>query len=204
VIKVDMRARYMTIVGQEVLSADNISLKLSMAINFKVDDPYRNVNASSNPQEALYLAVQIHLRDLIGAVDVDDLLAKRKEIGAQLAQASQAAASELGYTVVDVNIKDIMFPGELKNIYAQVVNARKEGLAALERARGETAALRNLANAGKMLENNPGLLQLRLIQALHSGAGNTVVVNLAREEFSPLAASVHKPGKQPGSQATGN
>ncbi len=69
-----------------------------------------------------------------------------------------------------------MFPGELKNIFAQVVNARKEGLAALERARGETAALRSLANAAGALDNNPGLLQLRLLQVLEKNSGNTVVL----------------------------
>jgi regulator of protease activity HflC (stomatin/prohibitin superfamily) len=75
-----------------------------------------------------------------------------------------------------VNLKDIMFPGELKTIFAQVVKARKDGLAALERARGESAALRNLANAAKLLDDNPKLAQLRLYQLLESGAGNTVVI----------------------------
>ena len=74
-----------------------------------------------------------------------------------------------------------MFPGELKNIFAQVVNARKEGLAALERARGESAPLRNLANTAKLLENNPALLQLRLLQALNAGSGNTIVLKLPDE-----------------------
>ncbi len=69
-----------------------------------------------------------------------------------------------------------MFPGELKNIFAQVVNARKEGLAALERARGESAALRNLANAASLFDNNPNLMQLRFLQSLEKNTGNTVVI----------------------------
>ena len=71
-----------------------------------------------------------------------------------------------------------MFPGQLKEIFAQVVKARKEGLAALERARGETAALRNLANAAKMAEKSPALMQLRLIQAVGESSGNSVVLGL--------------------------
>jgi regulator of protease activity HflC (stomatin/prohibitin superfamily) len=70
-----------------------------------------------------------------------------------------------------------MFPGELKNIFAQVVSARNEGLAALERARGETAALRNLANAAKLLEDNPAMLQLRMLQAIESKSGNTIILS---------------------------
>jgi hypothetical protein len=75
-------------------------------------------------------------------------------------------------------VKDIMFPGELKNVFAKVLKAKKEGLAVLEKARGETAALRNLANAAKMLEGNPALMQLRILQSLDTGAGNTVVFGL--------------------------
>ncbi|MFL5758009.1 MAG: slipin family protein, partial [Chloroflexota bacterium] len=69
-------------------------------------------------------------------------------------------------------------PGELKRAYASVLAARKEGEAALERARGETAALRNLANAGRLVETNPGLLQLRMLQELGASSGNTIVMGL--------------------------
>jgi len=76
------------------------------------------------------------------------------------------------------DIKDVMFPGELKALFAQVVNARKEGEAALERARGETAALRNLANAAGLMEQRPALMQLRVLQTLGQSTGNTVVLGL--------------------------
>jgi regulator of protease activity HflC (stomatin/prohibitin superfamily) len=71
-----------------------------------------------------------------------------------------------------------MFPGKLKEMFAQVVQARKEGLAALEKARGETAALRSLANAAKMVEKSPALLQLRVIQSVEGSRGNTVILGL--------------------------
>src|SRR3990172_5095030 len=155
--RVDLRSRFVTIQGQEVLSSDNISIKVSLAANYKVEDPYKALNVSANYEEALYIILQLQLRDLVGATPMDELLAKRKQIGEMLLASSKDKASELGVELLAVNIKDIMFPGELKNIYAQVVNARNEGLAALERARGESAALRNLANAAKLMENNPAL-----------------------------------------------
>ena len=69
-----------------------------------------------------------------------------------------------------------MFPGNLKQLFAQVAVAKQEGLASLERARGETAALRSLANAAKMMDDNPNLYNLRLLQVLGESSGNTVVV----------------------------
>jgi hypothetical protein len=71
-----------------------------------------------------------------------------------------------------------MFPGELKKIFTQVVRARQEGLAALEKARGETAALRNLANAAQLVDRNPSLMQLRLLQVIGQQSGNTVVLGV--------------------------
>jgi regulator of protease activity HflC (stomatin/prohibitin superfamily) len=141
-----------------------------------VTDPYLAINHVANYQEALYLILQLNLRDVLGALDVDELLAKREQIGKQIFDRSVAKAAEIGLLLSLVNLKDIMFPGELKMIFAQVVKARKDGLAALERARGESAALRNLANAAKLLDGNPKLAQLRLYQLLENSAGNTVVL----------------------------
>jgi len=88
-----------------------------------------------------------------------------------------------------------MFPGDLKRVFAQVVQARKEGQAALEKARGETAALRNLANAARLVDGNPALLQLRLLQQLGSATGNTIVLALGA---TPGALPVPAPGATPG------
>ncbi|MGH9194482.1 MAG: hypothetical protein ACRD1T_01920, partial [Acidimicrobiia bacterium] len=87
--------------------------------------------------------------------------------------------------LLSVNLKDIMFPGDLKKMFAQVVQAQKAGLAALEKARGETAALRNLANAARMIEGNPALMQLRLLQQLAESTGNTLVLGFPSSQ-TPL------------------
>jgi regulator of protease activity HflC (stomatin/prohibitin superfamily) len=181
IYKVDMRSRAVSILGQEVLSSDTVGIKISLAATFKIEDPYRAINTTNNYQEALYLILQLRLRDLVAALPIDELLTKRQEIAESLFESAKPQATELGLALLSVGIKDIMFPGELKNIFAQVVNARKEGLAALERARGESAALRNLANTAKLLENNPALLQLRLLQTLNTNSGNTIVLKLPEE-----------------------
>ena len=77
-----------------------------------------------------------------------------------------------------VEVRDLMGPGDLKRLFAGVVAAKKEGEASLERVRAETAALRSLANAGRMIEDNPGLLQLRMLQQVGGSSGNTVVLSM--------------------------
>jgi regulator of protease activity HflC (stomatin/prohibitin superfamily) len=173
---IDVRETHVTLPGQEVLTADNIGLKVTLAAGYRVVDPYLALTRVASYPQALYLLLQLHLRDVIGALEVDALLVQRAEIGRLVFEQAAPRAAEFGVELTLVNVKDMMFPGDLKNIFAQVVNARKEGLAALERARGESAALRNLANAARLLEGNPHLRQLRLLQTLESRSGNTVVV----------------------------
>ncbi|MBV9788139.1 MAG: slipin family protein [Chloroflexi bacterium] len=202
ITRLDLRPRFASINGQEVLSADNVGLRLSLAAKYQIIDPLKAAHNSDNYETALYLELQIALRDLVGAVKIDELLDKRQELSAQLFERSASAIQALGLELLSVSIKDVMFPGELKRIFAQVVKAQKEGLAALERARGESAALRNLANAAKMLEQNPALMQLRLLQTVGDGSGNTVVLGM-NSQVVPLpikpggAASSGAPSESP-------
>ena len=189
--KVDIRARFVTIPGQEVLSTDNINVKVSIAASFRMDDPLKALTITSNYSESLYLILQLGLRDLFALSPVEELLTKRSELSKRLFETTVDKVSNIGLTLLSADIKDFMFPGDLKNIFAQVVNARNEGLAALERARGESAALRNLANAAKILENNPALLQLRTLQAIESKGGNTVVLSVP-QEMTGLLPSLKK------------
>lgn len=174
VTKIDVRPRVVSIPGQEVLTADNVSLKISVTAQYEVVDANVAVNKISSYSEAFYAAVQLALRDIIGSLPVDEILAQRSAINQRLMDATSPKAQELGLKIALIGVKDIMFPGELKKIFAKVVEAQKEGLAALERARGETASLRNLANVSKVLEENPTLLQLRALQT----PGNTVVLGI--------------------------
>jgi regulator of protease activity HflC (stomatin/prohibitin superfamily) len=174
--KVDVRKLHITLPGQEMLTADTISVKISLAVSYQVVDPHAAINRVANFYEALYLIVQLELREVVGSLAVDDLLVKREEIGKAVLERSVQKAADLGLELSTVGVRDIMLPGELKNIFAQVVNARKAGLAALERARGESAALRNLANAARLLDGNPNLQQLRLLHVMENKTGNTVVL----------------------------
>jgi len=192
--KLDIRSRVVILPGQELLTQDNVSIRVSLAMTFKVVDPFLAVQSSVNYQESIYTWLQISLRDLVGEHTVDELITKRHGLGEKLLGSCKDKALELGLLLESVSIRDVMFPGELKNIFAQVVNARLQGLAALERARGETAALRSLANAAKLLEGNPGLLQMRILEMLSSSQGHTLVLSMA-ENGIPEFKAIGKKGK---------
>ena len=173
---VDVRERVVSIPGQEIVTADGFSIKVSLTIRQKVVDPIVALTAVDDHQAAIYAVIQVALREAIGAVNIDELLQRRTEISDDVFRRSVGQVRAVGVELVSVKVKDLMFPGPLKRTFAQVVEARQQGLAALEKARGETAALRNLANAGRMVESHPSLLQLRLLQQLEASKGNTIVL----------------------------
>lgn len=177
ITKVDIRPRVVSITGQEILSSDGVSIKVSIAASFEVEDSYVAVNKVEDYQKSLYLTLQLALREVVGGVDVDTLLENRNTLFDSMSGKCREAAKKFGLNLIDVNVKDIMFPGALKEMFAQVAKAKREGQAALERARGETASLRSLANAAKMLETNPNLMHLRLMQTISESSGNTFIVN---------------------------
>ncbi|MHC5036968.1 MAG: slipin family protein [Planctomycetota bacterium] len=200
--KVDVRPRFISIVGQEVLSSDGVTLKVSLAAKYQIADPDKATHKIQSYEGALYLELQLALRQIIGGADIDSVLSTRSEMSKQLVELTASRMEEIGLTLLTVSVKDIMFPGALKEIFAQVVNARQEGLASLERARGETAALRHLANAAKMLESNPNLMSLRVLQTLGESSGNTLVLGMpAQEAATTLAAT--KPARDKGKRKSG-
>jgi len=176
--KVDIRPRVVPVAGQEVLSADGVALKVSLAARFRVLDPALALNGVESYEVALYTALQLALRAVIAASPIEELLQNRGALGRQVAERAAGEVRAIGLELQDAELKDLTLPGELKKIFTQVVRARQEGLAALEKARGETAALRNLANAAQMIERNPNLLHLRLLQVLGQQSGNTLVLGV--------------------------
>lgn len=195
ITKVDTRTKFVSITGQEILSADGVTLKISLIAEYEMQDVNIAVNKLGNPyEEALYAVLQLALRELISSAKIDDILEKRSSFSEQLMTIAAKRVEELGLKLKLVNIKDIMFPGELKKIFAQVAQARQEGLATLEKARGEVAALRCLANAAGMIKDNPVLLQLR---ALYN-SGNTLVMGLS--QLGTAATINNQEGKLPESK----
>src|SRR6266571_5150177 len=190
----DVRKASLLVAGQDVLTADNVGLKLSLLVTYQVADPVKAAHETQSWQGDLYNAAQLALRAAVGGVAVEALLSQRLQIGAQLLARVQPGAAKFGINVLALEVKDVMFPADLKRAFGEALKAKQEGQAALERARGESAALRNLANAARVLEGNPALMNLRLMQSLAAAqnAGNTLVVGMPGG-FVPLKQAMPAP-----------
>jgi regulator of protease activity HflC (stomatin/prohibitin superfamily) len=187
---VDTRETVMAVPGQELVSADGVSVKLSLAIRYRIEDPKVAITKVEDFRTSLYTLVQVRLREVVSAMSIDEVLERRGAIGSAVQEQAADPARELGLELASVAVKDLMFPGPLKKVFAQVTEARQQGLASLEKARGETAALRSLANAARLVEANPSLLQLRTLQQLAASSGNTLIVGLP-QSTTPLPVARH-------------
>ena len=171
----DVRPTMVPVEGQEILTADGVAAKVSMVARYVVGDPVSAVTRDADFRRTTYLLLQLGLRQAVASRTLDEALAARAQLGPEVRELVAARLAAIGVELLEVEVRDVMLPGELKRSFASVIVARKEGEAALERARAETAALRGLANAGRTLADNPGLLQLRILQELGASSGNTVV-----------------------------
>lgn len=174
-VRVVVRPRLIVVPGQEVLTADGLSVKVSLTATLHVGDARRWVEAAETPDGFVYTALQIALREQVTGRALAELLADQGALAEAMRAPVAAAADAVGLVVDGVAVRDVMLPAELRRAAAEVAVARAQGQAALERARGEVAATRALANAARMLAEHPGLLQLRTLHAVEAG-GATVVL----------------------------
>ncbi len=190
---VPMLPQTVVVAGQEVLSADGYQPRLTGVLVYAVADAHKATVARGGAgfREALILETQLALRAIAAVRTAEDLAkSPRPALDGELLEGVRASARSLGLEVASVRLRDVVLPADLRRLLTGVEKARREGQVALERAHAEQAALRALANAARMLRNNPELQNLRLLQVLGSGA--TVVFG-APGAFLPLRASEPDP-----------
>jgi regulator of protease activity HflC (stomatin/prohibitin superfamily) len=198
----DARPTVVPMEGQEVLTADGVAAKISLVARYEVGDPVAAITRDSAFERSTYLWLQLALRDAVSGRTLEETLAARRELGPEIRDAVAPRLAMLGVELLEVEVRDVMLPGELKRAFAAVLVARKEGQVALERARAETAALRSLANAGRVVADNPALLQLRILHEVGASSGNTVVFG-APEGVGPPASPAAGPAARTGSRRAG-
>ncbi|MEH1128396.1 slipin family protein [Micromonospora sp. CPCC 206061] len=172
---VDVRPRTIVVSGQELLTADSVTLRVSTVATWRISQPLAFLTGSADTGQELYTAVQLAIRDAVAALTFDEVLADRGRLSTGLAEAAAPRVAEHGIELLSATVKDLMLPGELRRAATETLLARESGKADLERARAEAAALRTLANAARLLEEHPALLHLRTIQAATT-PGATVVL----------------------------
>ena len=175
---VDRREMTLDVAGQEIMTADKVTLRVNLIVTYSVIDPVRAVTAVSDAAQALYREAQLVLRAAVGGKALDALLADKESVGAQVREALASRASEMGLQVRSVGLRDIILPGDMKTLLNQVISAQKEAEANLIRRREETASVRSQANTAKLLADNPQLARLKELETLQTilaGAKTTFV-----------------------------
>lgn len=174
-VRVSIRPRLLTVPGQEVLTADGLAVKVSLTVAVSTADARRWHETVEAADGFVYAALQVGLREVVAAATLEELLASRGSLADQVRERVRAAVEAVGATIDSLALRDVMVPAEIRRAAAEVVTARAQGQAVLERARSEVAATRALANAARLIAEQPALLQLRTLQAVEAG-GATVVL----------------------------
>src|SRR5207248_2590334 len=148
---VDRREQVADVAGQEIMTADKVTLRVNLVVTYQVTDPVAAVTATADHAQALYREAQLVLRAAVGTRALDALLADKESVGGDVRNALGARAAQFGVTVRGVGLRDIVLPGDMKALLNGVIAASKEAEANLIRRREETAAARSQANTAKLL-----------------------------------------------------
>jgi len=168
---VDVRQRTYDVTGQEMLTADRLTVRLNVSADVRVVDPVAAAFTVKDYDEALHRVLQLAFRKTVGQRSLDRLLAERATVDDEAAAAVRAAMAEIGVEVGEIALKDVILPGEMREILNRVVEAEKAAEANVIRRREETAATRALLNTAKVMEDNPVMLRLKELEALTELAG---------------------------------
>lgn len=179
---VDLRELVLDISGQDIMTADKVTLRLNALVTYRITDALRSVTEVEGAGQALYRAVQLALREAVGAKELDSLLVSKDTLTRELAEMIGPRAAELGITVVTTGIRDIILPGDMKDLMNRVTEARKAAEASLITRREETAAMRMQANTAKILESSPTLMKLKELEVLEKVAGKANLTVVLGEE----------------------
>ena len=170
---VDMRETVLDVSGQELMTSDKVTLRMNAVITYQVVDALKSVSVVDDSKQAVYREAQLALRAVIGTYDLDTLLSDKEKVAKDLENTIKDRAAEFGIKVLALGIRDVILPGDMKDLMNKVIEAKKAADANLIMRREETAAMRSQANTAKLLDNNPTLMRLRELDVLEKVAGNS-------------------------------
>lgn len=173
VCEIDLRETTIDVSGQEIMTADKVTLRLNALVAYRVVDARQSVTVINDAKQALYREAQLALRAVIGTRELDILLADKDVVSRELDELLRRRAGELGLELISVGVRDIILPGEMKDLMNKVTEAKKAAEANLIVRREETAAMRSQVNTAKLLQDNPTLMRLRELEVLEKVAANS-------------------------------
>lgn len=164
--KVDLRQQQLEIQGQEILTQDKVGLRLNFICQYKITDAVKVTLDIKNYQEQIYILLQLVLREYVGNMTLDELLQKKEAIGTFVLEQIKPQGAHYGVEFVFAGLKDIILPGEIRDIMNTVLIAEKKAQANIITRREETASTRSLLNTARLMEENPTLSRLKELEYL--------------------------------------
>ena len=184
---VDIRVITINIISQEVMTEDNVPCSIDGVVFFKIVDPEKAVLEVEEYNFAITQLAQAALRDVCGKVELDTILSKREEMGQNIKSIVEVATMEWGIEIIDVKIKDIQLPENMKRMMANQAEAERSRRARIILAEAEEQAAGKLLEAGKQIDLSPSAIKLRLYQTLSNIAAekNSTILFPFPEEALP-------------------
>lgn len=192
-IKVDLRQKQVEVSGQEILTKDKAALRVNFHAQYSVVDVEKAIVDNKDFEKQLYVLIQLALREFVGAYTLDELLENKESVSKEVFSSLVERVNKLGVKISDCGIRDIILPGEMKEIMNQVLVAQKKAQANIITRREETASTRSLLNTAKLMEDNAMLFKLKEMEYLEGIAskigeitvsGNGKVIDQLTEIFS--------------------
>lgn len=180
VMTLDMRLQTLEVTSQEVLTKDRVGLRANVAAVYRIADPVKTVSVTADLRDYLYKELQFALRQVVGTRTLDEVLGDKQGINAAITDLLVPQLEASGLAVTSTGVKDIILPGDVRELMNRVIEAEKTAQANVIKRREETAATRSLLNTAKLMEDNPTLLRLKELEALEKVSekvGNVIVGN---------------------------
>ena len=193
--KLDIRTKAVDVPEQEAITKDNVSIKINAVVYYKVFDAGKAICEVEDFYYAVGQLAQTTMRNIVGAVTLDELLTEREKISTNICDVIDKATDPWGIKVENVELKDVALPEEMKRVIAKVAEAEREKAAVITKAAGEVEAAENLSKASNMMGTTPGALHLRTLATLNdlsSDQSNTVVFAIPIEVLRALEGITKK------------
>ena len=187
--KVDIRTKAVDVPEQDAITKDNVSIRINAVLYYKIFDASKAIIAVENYKYAVAQLAQTTMRNAVGAVSLDELLAERDKISEEICKIVDEATDPWGVKVENVELKDISLPEEMKRVIARVAEAEREKEAVITKAKGEVEASENLAKAATLMSKTPGAMHLRTLSTISdisSDQSNTIVFALPIEVLEAI------------------
>jgi regulator of protease activity HflC (stomatin/prohibitin superfamily) len=196
-VRISLRTVTLTVPPQEIITRDNVPVRVTAVAYYRVIDPSRAVTEVESFQAATLQIAQTSLRSVLGGVDLDTLLSGREHLNASLQQVIDTQTEPWGIKVTTVEIKDVEIPERMQHAIARQAEAERERRAKVINAEGEAQAATRLADAADIIGKNPATMQLRYLQTLREIGGNqnsTIVFPVPIDLIRPMLEAIGSPG----------